>query len=77
VRLIKVFSGVLSGTIVKVVEHEIHIFLFFDLQVIVYFSVAMHLYFNMCVCLTTNGARLRKVSDLLRDNSLLSRLPRG
>lgn len=77
-RLIKVLPRILGRTIVEIIEHEIHIFLLFNLQVIVYFSVPMHLDFYMCICLTTQSPWLRKVRNLLRnDDCMLSRLSCG
>ena len=77
-RLVKVLTRVLSGTIVEIIKHQIHILLLLNLKVIVYFCVPVHLDLYMCISLATQSSWLGKVCNLLwYDNRMLCRLPRS
>lgn len=53
-----------EGRAVEIVEHEVHVLAFLDLQIIADLNVPMNLDLNVRVCLTRQGSRFRKPSKL-------------
>ena len=58
--------------VIEVVEHQVHVFLLFALQVVVDLHVSVHLDFDVGVRLAGKRARLREVARPLRLLSLLA-----
>lgn len=66
--LIKILGGVGSTKHtwpVEVIKHKIHVFLFFNLQIISNFYVTVYFYFNVRVCLPRQSSWLRKIVILV------------
>lgn len=58
IRLIEVLACILRGAVVKVVEHQVHVFFLFCLQVVVDFGIPVHFYLDVRVCLAGKGSGL-------------------